>query len=125
MVCYGVLSNNINKIVDDRRRGAPKLGESGGVQTPENKIYSRLKSAPFSEISLDPAPNLWHDATWRLMEGPMINDILEQIKGTFGPLTYNSIHTLLHQWPPEIVDRLDYGTVEFLAWRLSDVLGEA
>ena len=55
----------------------------------------------------------------------MINDILENIKATFGPLTYNSIHTLLHQWPPEIVDRLDYGTVEFLAWRLSDVLGEA
>ena len=55
----------------------------------------------------------------------MINDILENIKETYGPLTYNSIHTLLHQWPPEIVERLDYGCVAFLAQRLSDVLGEA
>ena len=55
----------------------------------------------------------------------MINDILELIKDMYGPITYNSIHTLVQQWPPEIVDRLTYESVAFLAQHISYVVGEA
>ena len=55
----------------------------------------------------------------------MINDILDLIKDTYGPLTYNSVYTLVQQWPPEIVDRLNYESVAFLAQHISYVVGEA
>ena len=55
----------------------------------------------------------------------MINDILELIKDTYGPLTYNSVHTLVKQWPPEVVGRLNYETVVRIAHYIAYVVGEA
>jgi hypothetical protein len=54
----------------------------------------------------------------------MINTILDMIKGEYGPLTYNSIHTLVRQWPQEIVDRLNYDHVASLAQHIAYVIGE-
>jgi len=55
----------------------------------------------------------------------MSNDILKLIKDTYGPLTYNSVYTLVQQWPPEVVDQLNYESVAFLAQHIAYVLGEA
>ena len=54
----------------------------------------------------------------------MLNDILDLIKDTYGPLTYNSIHTLVQQWPPVIVDRLNYGVLAALAQHIAYAVGE-
>ena len=55
----------------------------------------------------------------------MINDILELIQGEYDPVVYNSIHTLVAGWPPEVVDRLNYETLSNLAQHIAYVVGKA
>ena len=55
----------------------------------------------------------------------MSNDILKLIKDTYGPLTYNSVYTLVQQWPPEVVNWLNYDSVSILAQHIAYVVGEA
>ena len=55
----------------------------------------------------------------------MINDILDLIQGEYDPVVYNSIHTLVAGWPPEVVDRLNYEILACLASHLAYVVGKA